>query len=83
LCAVVGLVCLALAANCWLTDRGDEGRRAVIGLLGFIPLATGVWLIHLAFRLVYFGVAPRASLSLPHVLVFFAMVISTPSPATV
>ena len=59
LCFCIGLICLVLAANCWRLPNGTtEARKAAFGLIGFIPLILGLWLINLSFGLIYFDVFP-------------------------
>jgi len=69
LSGIAGVLFILLASGCWGTAErsiGDD-RKAVFCLLGFIPLAASFWFVYQAFQLAYFGIAPCASIGIPHV----------------
>jgi hypothetical protein len=82
----LGILCLGLAGGCWRWGAGGNSwRHASVGILGFLPLIASFWFVYQAFWLASFGVAPCASISLPHVTVSpqqYAYPVQSSEPST-
>jgi len=74
LCSIAGILCLGLASGCWGAAERDisSARQGRFVILGLVCLACCGWFIYQAFQLAFFGVAPCASISLPHLFAFIA-----------
>ncbi len=61
-CILLGCLSLCGAGGCWNVSADNTSRQAILGFIGFIPLAASFLFFYEASQLAFFGVAPCASM---------------------